>query len=173
MLAARTILGEDEEDMIIYYKTSGGNWINALTGESVTVPSTVDVEVIDLNAEGEITIVEPELETYELDSDSISSSTYVIGDYLFTRNQNESHQYDGRLTTGRIMLASKTIIGTEEEDMIIYYRTAGGIWIDALTGEEVDAPVKYEIGVVDLVNQENERMSASLISGNDFNNGHV
>ena len=169
MLAARTITGATEESMIIYYKTASGSWINALTGEGVNVPETFEIDVEDLVVEGEVTISNPNYETYELNSSEIASSTYVIGDYMYTRNQNESHSYDGRLTTQRIMLASKTITGTNEEGMIIYYKTARGVWIDALTGVEVTAPQKYNISVVDLINQKTEEVQGKLLSGSEFN----
>ena len=169
MLASRTINGTDESGMIIYYKTASGKWINALTGQNITVPTTFEVEVTDLVKEGNITLTNPNYETQELDKGDIYPSTYVIGDYIYTRNSNKKYNYDGKLTTQRIMLASKTLKSDKEEDMIIYYKTARGIWIDALTGHEVTPTQKLNISTVDLINQKNDNMEVYLSSGTVFN----
>ena len=168
MLASRTISGTDESGMIIYYKTATGKWIDALTGQNITVPTTFDVEVTDLNGVGTQTSLGDDYETFELDKDKIDNSTYVIGDYMYTRNKNAETGYDGKLTTQRIMLASRTISKTNEADMIIYYKTARGIWIDALTGQEVTPPQKFAISTVDLIYQKNNK-KVFLLSGSDFN----
>ena len=47
MLAARTIDGNTEDDMIIYYKNSRGNWIDALTGNSINPPN--EFQIINTN----------------------------------------------------------------------------------------------------------------------------
>ena len=151
--------------MIIYYKTASGKWINALTGQNITVPTTFEVEVTDLVKEGNITLTNPNYETQELDKGDIYPSTYVIGDYIYTRNSNKKYNYDGKLTTQRIMLASRTLTSDKEEDMIIYYKTARGIWIDALTGHEVTPTQKLNISTVDLINQKNDNMEVYLSSG--------
>ena len=39
MLASKTINSDNREDMIVYAKNARGNWINAITNESVTPPS--------------------------------------------------------------------------------------------------------------------------------------
>ena len=169
MLASRTISKTNEADMIIYYKTATGKWIDALTGQNITVPTTFDVEVIDLNGIGTQTSLGDDYETFELDKDKIDNSTYVIGDYIYTRNKNAETGYDGKLTTQRIMLASRTISKTNEADMIIYYKTARGIWIDALTGQEVTPPQKFAISTVDLINQVTGRMKAIFTTGTLFN----
>ena len=97
----------------------------------------------------------------------IDSSTYIIGKHIYTRNTNEN--YDGVLTTERIMLSSKTITSDKESDMIIYYKNARGNWIDAITGEEKQAPNTFDIKVVDLGNIEENPLSVSLIDGKEFN----
>lgn len=66
-------------------------------------------------------------------------------------NRNTSSTYDGSLTTKRIMLASKSLSGNKESDMIIYYKRATGTWIDALTGTSITPPTSFQIGVVNLV----------------------
>ena len=97
MLASRTINGNDDKDMIIYYKNSKGLWIDAITGENIEVPNSFDIEVLDLENEDEITTTNPNYATKEIKKDDIASSTYVIGNYIYTRNKNE--KYDGILNT--------------------------------------------------------------------------
>ena len=80
----------------------------------------------------------------------IEPSTYIVGKYMFTRNMNDETGYDGVLTTRRIMLAAKTIESNEEEDMIIYYKTSRGVWIDALSGENVEVEETLPISKIDL-----------------------
>ena len=84
-------------------------------------------------------------------ANDIPVSTYVIGKYVFTRNTNSS--YDGRLTTRRIMLASRTLTGNKESEMIIYYKKPNGAWIDAITGDTLDPLTTFQISNVDLTNQ--------------------
>ena len=47
MWAARTIDAESIDDMIIYYKDMNGVWIDGLTGENITVPSTFRLEAVN------------------------------------------------------------------------------------------------------------------------------
>ena len=82
--------------------------------------------------------------------DDIENSTYMVGKYMFTRNINEDTEYDGKLTTRRIMLAAKTIEGNTEADMIIYYKNARGIWTDALSGDTISNLESFEVISVDL-----------------------
>ena len=82
----------------------------------------------------------------------IPASTYVIGQHMYTRNTSSTTGYDGKLTTGRIMLGARTIIGESIDDMIIYYKNLSGMWIDALTGEDISniLPTTFEIESTDL-----------------------
>ena len=71
----------------------------------------------------------------------IPNSTYVIGNYMFTRNQ--SSNYQGQLTTQLIMVASPSINSKSVDDMIIYYKNARGNWVNALTGESLVVDTFY------------------------------
>ena len=79
----------------------------------------------------------------EIDTDDISNSTYVIGKCMFTRDISDS--YSGSLSTDVIMLAAKTIESNNLEDMIIYYKNARGVWVNALTNETIEITEKVEI----------------------------
>ena len=48
MLGAKTIEGNDLDDMIIYYKKANGGWIDALSGENVETPEIFKIEDVDL-----------------------------------------------------------------------------------------------------------------------------
>ena len=146
MLSSKSLSGDEEEDMIIYYKKANGAWIDALTNANITVPSEFDIEVIDINGSA---ISQGDANgTADYTNDLIGSSTYVIGKYMFTRNQNDV--YDGVLTTKRIMLAARTIVGVTESDMIIYYKKANGSWIDALANSAVALPDNFSLTTIDL-----------------------
>lgn len=54
MLAAKSIASNQLEDMIIYYKDWNGSWINASTGDSVSVPEQFTIHYINLQTETEI-----------------------------------------------------------------------------------------------------------------------
>ena len=167
MLAARTITGTQESDMIIYYKNAAGRWIDGLSGKSITVPSEFNIEVTDLN--GTPTIPTYSDSTVEYASSSVGGSTYVIGSYVFTRTTNDN--YDGVLNTRRIMLASKTLTGTQESDMIIYYKTATGRWIDGLSGANVTVPNNFMVSEIDLqpaVPKEKPTMELSVSEGTTY-----
>ena len=86
-----------------------------------------------------------------LKSEDIEPSTYVIGTHTFSRNINDN--YNGRLTTKLLMLAAKTIAGNSIDDIMIYYKTASGVWIDGLTGEQLTVPEEFEINYIDTLGQ--------------------
>ncbi len=79
-------------------------------------------------------------EKYVLASD-IPTLSYVIGKTMYTRQTITD--YDGRLTTQRIMQASKSLGYLESNT--IYYKKSDGSWIDAITGEALTAPDAFEI----------------------------
>lgn len=80
-----------------------------------------------------------------INKEDIPGSTYIIGTHMFTRDVNQDKGYDGKLTTDLIMLASKTIDGNTIDDMIIYYKTASGKWINGLNGTIVSTPDNFKI----------------------------
>lgn len=93
--------------------------------------------------------------------DEIQGPAYVIGSHVFTREVNETTGYEGRLTTNLIMLASQTIESSDLDSMIIYYKTASGMWINGLTGSPIDAPESFEINYTNLqLEEENSTVSA-------------
>ncbi len=79
----------------------------------------------------------------EIITDDIPSSTYIIGKAMFTREVSSS--YNGSLSTDVIMLAAKTIDSNKLEDMIIYYKNARGVWVNALTNQKVNIDEKVNI----------------------------
>jgi len=79
----------------------------------------------------------------EIDTDDINNSTYLIGKCMFTRDVSES--YSGSLSTDVIMLAAKTIDSNNLEDMIIYYKNARGVWVNALTNQTIEIDEKVNI----------------------------
>lgn len=82
--------------------------------------------------------------------DEIPGSAYVIGSHMFTRDVNETTGYEGRLTTNLIMLAAQTIGSSDLDNMIIYYKTATGTWINGLTGSPIEVPETFEINYTNL-----------------------
>ncbi len=80
---------------------------------------------------------------YSIENSEIPNSTYIIGNHMLTREGSD--KYDGTLTTNVIMLASKTIESDELDDMIIYYKNARGVWIDALTGNTIQIADSVDI----------------------------
>ncbi len=149
MLAARTLTGNNESDMIIYYKKADGTWIDALTNASLTVPNEFDIEVIDIATT--ISNGNSISEGIDYSVEDIAVQNYLVGKHIFTRNKNDI--YDGILNTKKIMLASKTITSDKESDMIIYYKKPNGDWIDALTGTAVTVPSALKIVSIDLIPQ--------------------
>ena len=79
----------------------------------------------------------------EIVSDDIPNSTYIIGKCMFTREVSSS--YNGSLSTDVIMLAAKTIDSNKLEDMIIYYKNARGVWVNALTNQKVNIGEKINV----------------------------
>lgn len=82
--------------------------------------------------------------------DKIPGSAYVIGSHMFTRDVNETTGYEGRLTTNLIMLAAQTIGSSDLDSMIIYYKTATGVWINGLTGNPIEVPETFEINYTNM-----------------------
>lgn len=89
-----------------------------------------------------------------LSSTEVPNSSYVIGSYVFTRDINDDTGYDGKLSTGLIMLASKTIDSNDLNDMVIYYKTATGKWINGLNGETITPPLSFNINYINLALEE-------------------
>ncbi len=162
MLASRTITDANESNMIIYYKNIADNWINGLTGQKVVVPSTFEIEVVDMNIELLSQTNNVDLSDYIVNKDDVYPSTYIIGNYMYTRDVDKKHNYNGILNTQKIMLASETLTGSKESDMVIYFKTASGNWINALTGETVNPPAKFEISTINLRNQL-EKMDIAIL----------
>ena len=73
---------------------------------------------------------------YNVDALEIPVNSYVIGEYLFTRDGSDA--YNGQLSTDYIMLASKSISSKELDDMVIYFKIDDGLYINGATGEEID-----------------------------------
>lgn len=73
---------------------------------------------------------------YNVQALEIPVNSYVIGEYLFTRDGSNS--YNGQLSTDYIMLASKSISSKDLDDMVIYFKIADGQYINGATGEEID-----------------------------------
>ena len=96
-----------------------------------------------------------------INKDDIPGSTYIIGTHMFTRDTNQDKGYDGKLTTNLIMLASKTIDGNSIDDMIIYYKTASGKWINGLNGTIVSAPDTFKINYTNkALEEDNDTVKA-------------
>lgn len=169
MLAAKTISGNSESDMIIYYKTPGGYWINALTGSEIEVPFSFEIESVNFLPKIDVSINNVDLSEYSIYATDIDESTYIIGNHMFTRNINRKDNYNGKLNTTKIMLAAKTIVGNNEADMNIYYKTPSGKWIDALTGTEVSVQNSFEISTINLRNQLENPYTADLDAGTTVN----
>lgn len=103
--------------------------------------------------------------------DEIQGPAYVIGTHVFTRNVNEKTGYEGKLTTNLIMLASRTITNDDLDNMIIYYKTASGNWINGLNGKEVSVPDIFNIEYIDIQKQENEDVEKPRPPIIDLNDG--
>ena len=88
------------------------------------------------------------VEAKVIDKDYVDNSTYIIGSHMFTRNVEGD--YKGQLTTQHIMLAAKTIIGEDIDDMVIYYKNARGKWVNALTTEEIVMEEQLNVEIVNL-----------------------
>lgn len=79
----------------------------------------------------------------EIERDSIETSTYIIGTHMFTRDS--IGEYKGQLTTSYVMVASRTLQGQDLSEMVIYYKSAKGTWLNALTNDVVVLPEYIEI----------------------------
>lgn len=169
MIAAQSIESDNVDDMIIYYKKSNGDWINALNGSGVEVPSSFDIEVINMNNVLNNNYETVDLTDYQIATDDIYNLTYVIGNHMFTRDTNANDKYNGKLDTKKIMLAAKTIKSNNKEDMIIYYKKSNGSWISALTGTPIDVPTTFEIETINLRNQVTNPYIAVLDTGAKIN----
>ena len=75
--------------------------------------------------------------------EEIPNNSYVIGTNLFTS--------DAMLTTEDIMLAAKTIENNSTNDMIIYYKTPRGKWVNGLTGEEITLSSEFYLEYINGV----------------------
>ena len=75
--------------------------------------------------------------------EEIPNNSYVIGTHLFTS--------DAMLTTEDIMLAAKTIENNSTKDMIIYYKTPRGKWVNGLTGEEITLSSEFYLEYINGV----------------------
>ena len=75
--------------------------------------------------------------------EDIPNNSYVIGTNLFTS--------DAMLTTEDIMLAAKTIENNTTNDMIIYYKTPRGKWVNGLTGEEITLSSEFYLEYINGV----------------------
>ena len=149
MLASRTIIGNTEEEMILYYKKADGMWIDALNGENINAPDNFEIEVTDIDSSLNVSV--DKFKTIDYSNNDINPLTYVIGKYMFTRTPNNEIGYDGILTTKKIMLASRTISGSTEAEMTIYYKRPSGDWVNALTNEPLVFPSVVGINNIDLV----------------------
>lgn len=85
----------------------------------------------------------------EYANENIENSSYIIGDYLFTRKGSD--EYNGILTTDYIMLASPSIRSKNKEDMIVYAKNARGKWINAITNESITPPEEFKISYIDMI----------------------
>ena len=92
----------------------------------------------------------------------IPNNSYVIGTHIFTS--------DMVLTTKHIMLASKTIEGNMLDDMIIYYKSPKGVWVDGLTGKKVNMPNKIKITNINL---ENVNVPETPTLSNDYGTENI
>lgn len=81
-------------------------------------------------------------------SEEIPTCTYIIGKNMFTRDSNNT--YNGTLTAQILMLASRSIDGSELSNMIIYYKKADGTWIEGLTNTEISVPEQFVVNRINL-----------------------
>ena len=93
------------------------------------------------------------VEAKEVAAKDVEGNSYVIGTHIFTGNTT--------LTTSHIMLAAKTTESNNIEDMVIYYKTPRGSWINGATGESLTAPENFKINYTDLkLEEDNDTVSA-------------
>ena len=90
----------------------------------------------------------------------IPNNSYVIGTHIFTE--------DMLLTTSHIMLGATTIGSDKLEDMIIYYKTPRGIWINGITGDKVTLPSELEI-----THKDTKKYDETILYGDVDQNGKI
>lgn len=90
----------------------------------------------------------------EMTLKEIPNNSYVIGTHIFTEKTT--------LLTKHIMLSSKTIKSNSLDDMIVYYKTPRGNWINGADGSQLETPAEFDIDYIDL----------ELIS-NEFNISYI
>ena len=96
-----------------------------------------------------IIITQPEnIFAKQVQIDDIPNNTYVIGTHMFTE--------DMLLTTSHIMLGASTIKSDKLEDMIIYYKTPRGVWINGLTGDKVTLSSELTINYKNTIKIEDD-----------------
>ena len=98
--------------------------------------------------------------------EDIDNDVYVIGSHLFTRDKNLDKQYEGALTTEFIMLAAKTIEGSDKDAMVIYLKNAFGNWKNAINNTAIDAPESFSIK---YINMNENYLENGVYSTNDYN----
>ena len=87
---------------------------------------------------------------YSYRTEDIPNNSYVIGTHLFTR-KDLNENYDGTLRTKHIMLAARSIIGTDLDDMIIYSKDPRGNWYDELADQLVKMGEEIEIEYINTI----------------------
>ena len=96
-----------------------------------------------------IIITQPEnIFAKQVQIDDIPNNTYVIGTHMFTE--------DMLLTTSHIMLGASTIKSDKLEEMIIYYKTPRGVWINGLTGDKVTLSSELTINYKNTIKIEDD-----------------
>ena len=101
----------------------------------------------------------------EITANDIEPNSYVIGSHIYTGNIT--------VTTNHIMLAAKTIDSNALSDMIIYYKTPRGGWINGATGASLTVPTKFNIEYIDLalVEEQDENYTITYnLDGGTANN---
>ncbi len=73
------------------------------------------------------------VDAVEINRDDVAPMTYIIGEYMFTRDPDERAPYKGTLSADYIMYAAKSIQSNDFADMIIYYKNADGDWYNSIT----------------------------------------
>ena len=109
-----------------------------------------------------ISLINTDVYAKTMTPNEIQGSSYVIGTHIFTRETNDNTGYEGKLTTNLIMLASQTIETSNLESMIIYYKTATGMWINGLTGLSIEPPTSFNIDYTNLELDENSVVSKPI-----------
>ncbi len=95
----------------------------------------------------------------QMTSYEIPNNSYVIGTHVYTANIS--------LSTVDIMIASQTINGNGRADMVIYYKTPRGIWINGSTGVSITAPSIFNVDYI------NEKVIDTVKYGDVNNDGTI